>query len=760
MLRSTILLGAFWLLPAAMSAAETVPCTSLVRFELRPKAPMAEGLQGKLVLRPIEEKREPVEVPARMAAPATAELPCGSSWEVSPVFADVWGPRATVIAGGAGQTAVSTVTLWPLGKIAGSLKPIPQEDRPPKALSIATLAPRGPAQRDLPKGILDCPIEKSGKWTCPPLPAATFDLVLSAEGFIPQYRWGVKVVAGKTIDLGMVELKRGASVAGWVEVEEGVIAGGCRARLAPLLGEGSGAQMAEKIRTTIQEVPVRKDGFFQLVGIAPGNYSLEVRQPGFAPATVYPIEVWPRLETFLRVPVTLKRPLQLELAVSPALDWLNRPWRVQVFRSSDVSASNDAVFNGAADSQGLVAIPRQAPGRFQVSVADSLGNPLYFREFRVTGPGDASQSVEIKVLTVRGSVSLGKEPLAATLWFGGRYGATAVKMESDRDGKFHGVVPRGGWWAVEVAAAEPRFETRTKVKLEPDGQDRVWADLKLPATRVFGKVVDDAGQPVSAASFGLSTDDGPVNTDTDRTGGFEVRGVRSGMAYAAATSSSAQGTWTSDRIAVFIGEDAEVGPLELRMHKNKTLTGTVQSSRGPVPGAGVSVIPLRPTVMFGDSVRSELDGGFTAQVPASTEVADVIVSPPGFALRAFAVPLGEAAAQPLTVSAEGGSLEVLFPEKPKDAEKDEYSLWIFQDGLPLPVNLLHQWIAGHGSGAGAAQGKKLVVPQVAPGAYRACLAAQAIIVPWEASGFTAPMAKCTAGQLSAGSTLQLDLAQR
>jgi hypothetical protein len=51
------------------------------------------------------------------------------------------------------------------------------------------------------------------------VPAATFDFVLSAEGFIPQYRWGLKVLAGKTTDLGTVELKRGASVAGWVEVE-------------------------------------------------------------------------------------------------------------------------------------------------------------------------------------------------------------------------------------------------------------------------------------------------------------------------------------------------------------------------------------------------------------------------------------------------------------------------------------------------------------------------------------------------------------
>jgi hypothetical protein len=162
--------------------------------------------------------------------------------------------------------------------------------------------------------------------------------------------------------------------------------------------------------------------------------------------------------------------------------------------------------------------------------------------------------------------------------------------------------------------------------------------------------------------------------------------------------------------------------------------------------------------MFGDSVRTDLDGSFTAQVPATTEIADVIVSPPGYALKAFPVVVEEAAPS-LTVGEAGGDLEVLFPEKPKDAEKDEISLWIFQDGLPLPPNVLYQWARGHGKDTIAAQGKKLAVPALAPGEYRVCLAAQAVLVPWQASGFAAPLAKCASGQLPAGGALQLDLSQ-
>ena len=53
--------------------------------------------------------------------------------------------------------------------------------------------------------------------------------------------------------------------------------------------------------------------------------------------------------------------------------------------------------------------------------------------------------------------------------------------------------------------------------------------------------------------------------------------------------------------------------------------------------------------------------------------------------------------------------------------------------------------------------KKVLVPNLAPGDYRACLAAQAAIVAWEASGWSSSLAKCTAGQLAAGGFLELDL---
>src|SRR5947209_19035644 len=74
----------------------------------------------------------------------------------------------------------------------------------------------------MPPGAFTCPVDKEGNWSCS-LPAATFDLVVTAEGFTPHYRWGVEVPPARTLGLGTFQLARGGSVAGWVAVEGGAI---------------------------------------------------------------------------------------------------------------------------------------------------------------------------------------------------------------------------------------------------------------------------------------------------------------------------------------------------------------------------------------------------------------------------------------------------------------------------------------------------------------------------------------------------------
>ncbi|MEA2694010.1 MAG: hypothetical protein QOJ16_3397, partial [Acidobacteriota bacterium] len=75
------------------------------------------------------------------------------------------------------------------------------------------------------------------------------------------------------------------------------------------------------------------------------------------------------------------------------------------------------MYDGPADAQGLVTIPGQSPGQFKVYVYDSRENRLVTRQLDL-GPAEAHQAIDLKLLTLRGTLKLGKEPLAAKLWFG------------------------------------------------------------------------------------------------------------------------------------------------------------------------------------------------------------------------------------------------------------------------------------------------------------------------------------------------------
>jgi len=557
------------LMGAPIGAAESPAafCVSSVQIDLAAQGKSLEGRAGKLVLRPSGSAGEPIIVEAKVGTPVKAALPCASSWEIRADFADAWGAGVPLTAGSTStpgaEPVMARIVLWPLGRIGGIVKLADRRDRPPKELTVSTLAPRGPRSSEPPpKGQMDCPVDTKGRFTCAPMPATAYDLVFTAQGFSPQYRWAFPVAAGKVAQVGAVELKRGASVKGWVVVEEGEIApASCRVRLSPLVGAGGGVRVTEKISRTSLEAPVGRDGFFQLNGVRPGSYSLEARQKGFATAKLSPIEVYPGKETSLREPVALRKPFEVELALTPPLDWLEQRWGVEVYRFSSVTATfRDKVFEGSADSQGLVSIPGQSPGRFSITVHDSRGNRLAHRELNL-GPGDGRQDIQLEFWTLRGTVKLGKEPLAgATLWFGGRYGAPSLALESDADGKFHGVVPHLGWWTVEVESVSPKFTIQTRVKVEEDGRERATVELDLPQTHLFGRVLfDDNGQPAPAAEVSLGTEEADMHQRTDEAGSFEFRGMPAGTVYAVAAYEKGEEEWTSDRLTLPVAEGGTRG---------------------------------------------------------------------------------------------------------------------------------------------------------------------------------------------------------
>ncbi len=727
--------------------AQTAAQLTKVEISLITKAASNLPLKGAIIARPEERKGEPVMLAVISPTDLSLQLPAGTQWEVSAEIPGFWVPRKALAVGPPDQPTRLSLDLWPMGKISGSVKIKEKGIALPKQILVRTLAVPAFLNRPaVPQGAMDCPVDEKGAWNCS-LPAATFDLVISAEGLTPHYRWGAKVPAGETLALGTIELKRGASVVGWVAVEEGAIdPGKCVARLALLVAGGASLQSVAELGRTTSQVEVRRDGFFQLTGLAPGTYTLEIQQPGYPAARLFPVRVNPGAETLLPEPLVLRHALDVQFEIHPPLDWMDRPWRAQVVKVGE-RRPDPIVFDHAADEDGRFQVPGQSSGRFRVSLKDSLGNSLYWGEHTVDSSASAPQAIEVRFITVEGKVRLGKEPLAAVLWFGGRSGATSAKMEADAEGLFHGVLNREGLWRIQVEAEMPGFPTWTRADVRAGRSGKANLEIALPDTRIFGHVVDEHGKPVSQADVAVRAETMDLVSRVDAAGSFEVRGLPEGSVWLAAESSSR----VSDRAFATLVEGRAVGPIEPRLRQTKRLIGTVVSPRGPVVGSRVTILARSPDG-GGAVATTGTDGAFHVDLPQKVARVTAVVSAPGFAFRAIDAS-AEGESLTLQVSEEGGNLEVALPLTGDEIARENLVLAMYQNGLSVPASLLVQWAYDHGQPRDGVD-RTLRIPHMAPGEYRACLLPRQleILLPWSAPP---EGAGCDSGLLAPGATLSL-----
>ena len=314
-LAAILAIGAF-ALPLSARAEEAAPRRlGEIRIEAMPRAEVRGSLQGSVRLRPLDGKGEEIRLLVGAEKTLSTRAPAGKAWEVDAEIPGYWAQGGILRPPAANEAAVGHLVLWPTGRLSGSLKLLDREAAFPKDLSVSFESPPATSrQQAIAKSLLSCPVDERGRWKCE-VPAGALDLTFRAKGFVPRYRWGLQVAAGKDLGVGAVELRKGASLSGWVEVEGGsILPGQCIARLGLQQGPGGGSSKTEdRLRRAFVEQPVGRDGFFQLEAIPPGSYWLEVRQPGYAPARAFPLEVWDRSETSLKQPVVLKRPVAIEL---------------------------------------------------------------------------------------------------------------------------------------------------------------------------------------------------------------------------------------------------------------------------------------------------------------------------------------------------------------------------------------------------------------------------------------------------------------
>jgi hypothetical protein len=742
-----------------LAAQEPVPSPHLLslRVELPPGVDSPPP-NTVLTLRPAETPRtEPTAEQVVTLEGATSldlAVPSPGAWELELSSPSLWMPAMTLRLAADEDPTELTLPLWRSSALTGRLVPEDAQTVIPDTVTLRTrFLPEGIGSEERVEAEVRCLVGEGNRFACR-VPAAPMDVRIGAKGFIPHYRWDLELSPEADKDLGSLVLKQGASLTGRVEATVGKLtAREVEVELRPRLAPGGHPGTAARIGSTGLIVRPQENGFFQFDGIAPGSYVLEARHPGYAPARMFPIDIVPRSEMEVRTPLSLSPPLSLKISITPAVDWAEQPWRVEVLKGAVGSSNYEGapVYEGIALADGTLELPDQAPGRFAVTVRDHRGNVFWNRnDHQVETDSDASLWLDLDLVPIEGVVRLGDEALPAEIWFGGRQDSWHSAFSTDDEGSFAGVLPRAGTWRVEVVSETPPIHSFLRVPIPERGSSTRRVVIEIPDTLVTGNVVDNVGRPVSSARVLVESAGDSVEAGTDEEGYFEVRGMPEGRLRLLA-GAVVDGKEMHSRLEETTALELQpAGPVLLRLEDMETLAGRVVSERGAVPGALVLVMPPPELGGVGATARTELDGGFVVDVPKGVTRLQVTVLPPGHALKTFEIDTHYGRSIALQVPAAGGTLVVETAAEMEDFLSQRLGLLIEVDGTPLSKGHLHHWSLSHGGHFGWSSG--ITVPQLAPGHYRACTYDTAR----SGRGLLAGEG-CAAGYLGPGETLTLTL---
>jgi hypothetical protein len=708
--RSSLLLGI-----AACAGMPLLAEPLRIELSLRAGSPHGETAAVQLTPQRPSGGVQAITREAGIPGDLVVDLPAGIAWQLEVSGEKVWSAPIAIPADLARRGPAVHIALLPAGRLSGRLEPPPREP----ASGLREVETRftpvpGKEGKQLPeRATVGCPVS-DGRLTCV-VPAGTLDLKLKAAGFVPVYRWGVKVVTGKVQDLGSIALKRGATLVGRVETDgSAALSRSCRVRLTPQRAGGTpenpspAAVTADRRLDQLdRQAEVNERGFFAFEDVAPGVYQVVARQEGFVEARVFPVEVREGLETEVRNPLVLARPVPFEVFVDPPVDPYGERWRLELVSSvPPMEERPKEAHQGFAGSDGRWMQAGVAPGKYVLWVTGK-SNRRWASEPVEVWPGQPPLHVALSVLQVRGRITLGAEPLATTFWFGGQTGPESLRFESDAKGRFSGLLPREGKWALDVALKDGGVR---RVNLDPveikklPGASFATVDIRVPDTLIEGEVVDESGHPLAGAHVqAIRMGQNPDDFETDGEGKFSVRGVKPGSFAIEADLPPRSTGWVSASV-----DEGHPGPrLHLVAREQVELKGRVTSAQGPVAGARIAAWPGVGSAMVADIVDAVTDpaGEFSLSLPANSGAATVLVFAPGYALRMLAALPDPQAPLAIAVEPAGGTLVV-----PADGA-------LVHGGTFAPVAMLALWLRMNGV---PEEGKVLRVPNVEAGAYAIC----------------------------------------
>jgi hypothetical protein len=659
------------------------------------------------------ENRRPIQSRA-----VVIEGAAGSEWDLSLEGAGFWAlPLRVTIP--PGSTTRQSWDVWRTGRLRVSFK---SPDGVPDGARIVVASPPDPRRPPeiVPGTYFDCTAGGDGRWNCD-VPATLLDLSVRGKGgYTPHYRWDVKVEPEGVVDLGTLELRKGASILAWLDpdflkrVEQPV-----RASVRHE-AEASASRTAVRLAAPIAEAVFTKKGFVQLSPLAPGRYVVDVQSKGYTPLHI-PVQIVEGRESVLRRTIELSPTASVRLRLVPPRGPEDVPWRLDLIRRIDFGTGSESAGGGMASAEGIFEAADQSEGPLQVLVLDAKGN-IYARREVIVVAGGGEHILTLDVAALTGRVTLGDEPLPnASLLFGGSGGKEKIEAKADGEGRFHTVLPRRGKWKVDVESTVEAVAASVDVSVAEEAKE---IEIELPSTEVSGWVRDSSGERAKSADVVILSGGQPSRRPAESGGTFRFRGVVAGEVRLQATDRRT-GEY-SPFIATVVPKEGRTEGIELEIQALRNVRGVVRSGGYPVIGARVTGYAYVRGSANRDQTVTDTSGGFAFDVPEAVPEMNLVVAGLGKIFHPFQVPTGQPIV--LDVAPAGGELQLHWPG---DATQQRVS---FND-VPVMMYDLYEW--RRANGIHAEQGA-LALPGMAPGRYQFCADA-----------------RCVEGVLAAGGRLEL-----
>ncbi|MEM6795782.1 MAG: carboxypeptidase-like regulatory domain-containing protein, partial [Acidobacteriota bacterium] len=252
-------------------------------------------------------------------------------------------------------------------------------------------------------------------------------------------------------------------------------------------------------------------------------------------------------------------------------------------------------------------------------------------------------------------------------------------FRSREEGKVYAFLSKDKLWNFEVTHDDLGIATsflKVEIPEIEAGDPHAKKELIIANTRLFGEVVDTLGNPVlETLHFNFSSEEfGNIQRFVE-SGRFDFKGLPEGALHLQATLDQADGgtLMQSERLMVQLEQGVDQGPLVVQMLRTATLSGLVVAPSGDgVPGAQVVALlesssPGSLTTAVPKAV-TDFEGVFELDLPASAEVAQLTVYPPGFTALQQRVPLPQDPNAPLIIPVDdlGGTVTLRYESPPSE----------------------------------------------------------------------------------------------